>query len=324
MPSPNSTPATQRPDLAASLEEFDVVNDRNGFIGSKVMPKLDVMKQAGTFGRVPVEALLQNRETKRSPGSGYARGDFEWDTDSYATVEHGAEEPVDDREAEMYAEYFDAELLATVRARDVVLRNREKRIANAIFNATTFTSQKTTIVDEWDDYVNAIPVNDIEAAVKAVWNQCGLWANALIINRHVFRNLRLCKQVQDLLKYNGIVDVRPGAINEAILATLFDLDYIIVAGGTQNLANEAKAASFGKIWSDEYAMVARICTTQDIREPGLARSLFWDGDGGGNEEGTVETYRDETKRSNIVRVRQETMEKLMYVECGRLLDNVTT
>ena len=60
MPSPTSSLATQRPDLSASLEEFDAAMDRQGFIGQRVLPIFDVAVQAGNMGRIPIEQLLMN------------------------------------------------------------------------------------------------------------------------------------------------------------------------------------------------------------------------------------------------------------------------
>ena len=66
MPSPSSALSTQRPDLAASLEEFDLMMDAEGFIGHRVLAFQDVAKQSGKFGVIPIEQLLQAKETARA------------------------------------------------------------------------------------------------------------------------------------------------------------------------------------------------------------------------------------------------------------------
>ena len=53
----------------------------------------------------------------RQSGGSYGRGDYEFEDVYYATKEQGWEEPVDDRDAKMYADYFDAELVAASRGR---------------------------------------------------------------------------------------------------------------------------------------------------------------------------------------------------------------
>ena len=323
MPSPDTSLATLRPDLAGSFMEFDLEMNRRGFIASRVLPVVEVAKAAGLFGKVPIEQLLQSPEVARAPGSGYSRGKWTFTKDTFATVEYGEEEPIDDNEATMYAEFFDAEQIAAARAFNAVLLAAEIRASALLFDATAWASYTTTITEEWDTPASAVPMTDVETAVQAVWAACGLWPNALIINRKVFRNLRLCAQIRDWIKYAGITDPRPGAINEAVLAQVFDLPYIIVAGSAKNTAIEGQDASLASVWSDEYAMVARIAETNDIREPCVGRTMHWAEDGSAIG-GTVETYRDESVRSNIVRVRHQVDEKVLYVEAAHLLENVTT
>jgi len=323
MPSPTTALTTLRPDLA-SYFEFDLEMDRAGFIASEVMPVVEVASQAGVFGKIPVEQLLAERDTVRSPGSGYSRGRFTFTPATFACIENGAEEPVDDREAEMYAEYFDSELVATMRAFGAVLRNAELRVANAVFNATTWTSHTTAITNEWDDLTNAVPLTDVEAAVQSVYDASGLWPNALIINRKVFRNLRNCDQMIARIASSGAgFPTSAGLITAQQLAEAFDLEKVIVAGSSRNSAIEGQSATPVQIWSDEYAMVCKVATTGDMKEPCIGRTFHWSADGS-SIGGTVETYRDEPVRSNVVRVRHDVDEIVLHVEAGHLLSNATT
>lgn len=326
MPAPSSSLATLRPDLAGSLQEFDLAMDRAGFIAPRVLPVFETQVASGVFGRIPIEQLLQNRDTLRAPRSGYSRGNWQFTTDSYATKEYGAEEPVDDNEARMYASYFDVEAISAQRAFDAVLRDAERRVSALIFNATTWTgpSLTTGVTNEWDDYANATPIDDVEAAVRKVYANSGLWANALIINRLVFRNLRNCAKVIDRIVSSGAGSpAKPSDVTTQMLAQVFDLPYIIVAGGTENSANEGQAFSGSPVWSNEYAMVARVATGNDIAEPCLGRTFHWGADGS-VIGGTVESYRDEQVRGNVIRVRHQVHEKVLYTECGHLLSNITT
>lgn len=322
MPRPSSSLATLRPDLGGSMEEFDLAADRAGFIGLRVLPVFETALQAGNFGIIPIEQLLQSRDTARAPGSGYSRGSFKFEPATYGTKEHGAEEPIDDREAKMYANYFDAEVVSAQRARDVVLRNLEIRAAALVFNASTFSAHAVT--NEWDDAALATPITDVEASIRRIWAASGLWPNALIINRLVFRNLRNCAQIIDRIESSGAGSAtKPTDITAAMLAQCFDLDEIIVAGSPKNTADEGQAVAISPIWSGEYAMVARLMRSNDIREPGLGRTIHWGADG--SQIGTVmETYRDETIRGDVARARMDTDEKLFHIEAADLLSNITT
>jgi hypothetical protein len=269
-----------------------------------------------------LEQLLQQRDTKRAPGSGYARGNFTLDDSTYACEEHGAEEPIDDREAKMYAEYFDAENVAAQRAYNSVLRNAEKRVADAIFNTTTWTGASlTTDVSSvpWATIATAKPLTNVEAAVQKVYDGSGLWPNALVINKKVFRNLRNTPEVIDRIASSGAGDRNLASdVTLQMLAQAFDLDYVIVAGGSLNSAKEGQSASVSQIWSSTYAMVCRVAVGSDFREPCVGRTFHWGADGS-SVDGSFESYRDEVVRANVIRVRHDVDEVVLYAQAGHLL-----
>jgi hypothetical protein len=322
MPNPATSLATLRPDLAASFEAFDLEAEKAGYIARKVLPTVDVASQAGNFGKIPLEQLLQQRDTKRAPGSGYARGNFTFDDSTYACEEHGAEEPIDDREAKMYAEYFDAENVAAQRAYNSVLRNAEKRVADAIFNTTTWTGASlATDVSSvpWATIATAKPLTNVEAAVQKVYDGSGLWPNALVINKKVFRNLRNTPEVIDRIASSGAGDRNLASdVTLQMLAQAFDLDYVIVAGGSLNSAKEGQSASVSQIWSSTYAMVCRVAVGSDFREPCIGRTFHWGADGS-SVDGSFESYRDEVVRANVIRVRHDVDEVVLYAQAGHLL-----
>lgn len=321
MPAPSSSLATLRPDLAASFTQFDLAMDRQGFICQRVLPVMEVPSQAGNFGRIPLAQLLQARNVDRAPGGGYSRGNWTFDPMTYACQERGAEEPVDDREANMYANYFDMEQICAMRALDVTLRQQELRVAAQIFNTATWTGASLTAAGTavWSDAVNGVPITDVEVAVRKVYDNSGLWPNALVLSKKKFRDLRLSAQVKAAIAATGAgYPTRAQDITVAQLSAVFDLPYILVAGGTKNSATEGQTATPAQIWDTTKAMVCRVAETNDIREPCLGRMFHWGSDGS-SIGGTVETYRDETVRSDIVRCRHDVQEQVLYTQMGFLL-----
>ncbi|MBP99003.1 hypothetical protein CMK18_23885 [Candidatus Poribacteria bacterium] len=323
MPSPSTSLATHRPDLEASLEAFDLQANMNGFIANQVFPVLEVQNKAGIFGKIPLEQLLMNSETLRAPGSGYSRSNFTFTTDSFSCEEHGHEEPVDDAEAAMYRDFFDAELIATQRAMSAVMVNHEKRLADALFGSWGGTN--TAVTNEWNKADGTgVPVTDVNAAVNTIYNACGLWANALVVSKKVFRDLRDNAQVRDRIASSGAGDpTKAQDITINMLKAVFDLDYIFVGGGTKNSANEGQSASPAAIWDDEYAMVCKVATGNDVKEPCLGRTFHWAEDGSA-VGGMVESYRDEAIRSDVIRVRHDVQQKVLLTAAGQRLSNIST
>lgn len=328
MPNPNTSIAIPRPDLGGSMLEFDLEMDRRGFIGLRVAPVIEADKPSGQYGVIPLEEVLLNGNTERAPDGSYPRDDFEWNKDTFQTQEHGQEARVDDHNAAVYSEFWDWERLAGERARDRVVRGMEIAIADTIFNSTTWTGGDLTtgISNEWDSNhtSDAVPIDDVKSAKDKVFENTGLDANALIINRDVFENLRALDQIKDIIASSGAGDpTRARDITVQQLAQVFDLDFIIVAGGAQNTADQGQSASISRVWSSEYAMVAKIATTNNIEEPCIARTIHYGGDGS-MIGAAMESYRSEERRSDIVRARNERQIKVIYKECGHLLSNATT
>ena len=326
MPAPTETLGTLRPDLGASLMEIDLEMARAGFIATQVFPVIDVAVQNGNVGKIKLEQLLQTHETKRAPKAGYPRGDFKFGKFTFATEEHGWEDVVDARQAKIYREYFDAEVVSTRRAVDIVLRNAEKRVAAATFNTTTWTGAALTSAVSaaaWDN-ASGVPITDVDAAVLKVYAGTGLWPNAIVMSRKVFRVLRANAQI-----ITRVASVGAGSstlatnITVAQLAQAFDLQHIIIADSAKNTANTGQDRSISSVWSDDYVMVCRVAETGDIEEPCIGRTFHWAEDGS-SMGGTIETYDSAEVRGRVVRCRMETDEVVIYKELGHLITGIVT
>lgn len=324
--------AITRMDLSSTFHEFDLGMSRRGFIAPRTLRPRLVGVQAADIGKVPIEALLRTEDDSRAPGAGYRRGDFEFSKFSYATDEHGKEETLDDRTLAVFRDMLDAEMIHAARAEDVVMRNFEIAVAAALYDTAVWTGAAltTALTHEWDDKTNAVPIDDIEAGKRKVIEGSGLMPNALICNRKQLFGLRTCAQVVDLIKFSGKDD--PKNINAKMLAEIFDLEMVLVAGGDAIKATNKEGQSFAgsPIWGDEYAMLARVATTDDPKEPCVGRTFIWTGDGpgmpGSDTELAVlmEEYREENRRGSVIRARNDRDIVIMYAEAAHLLSNVTT
>jgi len=312
----------QRPDLGAIASEIMRDAGKAGFIGTRVLSIFNTAVQTGEYPLITRESMLKLPETKRAPKGKYNRGGWTFDLANFACQEYGWEEPVDDVEAKKYARYFDMETVCTRRALSIILRALEKRIADAVFNATTWTAVGVT--NEWDDATNADPLGDVNTGKKAIYDATGIVPNALITAYSTFLDLGVCDQVVDRIKYTNPA-VQRGEISTQLLAQFFGVDQVLVGNAVYDSANLGQDASISAIWSNEYAMLCRISSSMDLEEPSLGRTLIWTGDSGSGEDGVVvETYRDEGVRGDVIRARHQTDEVIICEDVGYLLENITT
>lgn len=310
----------RRPDIEGVLEEFDVQADRAGFVASRLLPVFNVAVDAGSYDYIALEELLQaHSNLDRAPGSSYQRTDFTWQQGTFATQELGIEIPIDDKMRNRYPN-FPMEVQSAKLARDIVLRNIEVAVATALINTDTFSS--SNVSNAWDVPASATPISDINAAMETMFEKNGIYPNTLLINEHVYRNLLACDQVKSNM--SGVRDVSQGKLNAVDLASAFGIDQVIVAGGAKNTAARGQSASISHIWGSDYAMLLK--TMEDSASPydiGVGRLLHYSADGSAIG-GTIETYRENAKRGDIVRCRVEATPKIYYSECGYLLGNITT
>jgi len=316
MPRPTSSTTVVRPDLADALFQHVELP----FIGTRIFPIFDTVQKSGGYPVIPTEALLKMpANLKRAPRAKYARGDWEFERGTYACEEYGFEEPVDDSEANAYAHYFDAEMVSGEIARNTLLRAQEKRILDILQDTGTFTP--TAITHEWDDGENATPIDDVNARKLAIYQATGVKANALIIAYSTFLDLGVCDQIVDRIKYTN-PSVQRGEIPANLLAQAFGLEEVIVADQVYDSEAEGQDTTISTLWSNEYAMVCRVARGPNLRQPCIGRTFLWTADS--PENATVESYREDPSRSDIIRVRQHTDEVTVMTACANLLSNITT
>lgn len=332
MPAPTPDTAIQRPDLGALVYEYLETGPAMGYIGMEVMPTFPVMEQTAGYSVMPQEALLKIFDTKRAMRGTYNRSDYEFENGFYATSENGWEEAVDDRERKLYANAFDADVVAVKRAVNHVLRGQEKRIADKVFNATNFTAN--SITHEWDDADNAVPLEDIETGKLSVRSACGMVPNTLIIAYSTFLNLRRSAQLIAQFGQN-FAGQDANRMTVSQLAGLLDIEKLLVGGAIYDSAKKGQSASIADLWSNEYAMLTVTSSSPDLTVPCIGRTFMWTEDSPGIS--TTEQYREEPRRSDIFRVRHDTDEAFIqskdedgtakstiYKSVSYLMDNITT
>ena len=303
MPSPKGALATLRPDLGLAMQEFDLVANASKMVGLQVAPVLEAQEKAGNWGSVKMEELLATVADDRASGQRYNQSDFAApDVSTFNCTDHGIEGAVDDDDSAQFGEYFDTELLVAQRNRNIILTNLEKAVA-ALVAATSYTSTVT----DWTNKSTGTPIADTTTAKNTFILQAGIAPNALIINELDYNLMRNSAEMIDRVKYSGIQDVNLRNITAAAVAQALDIEQIIICGAIYNTANPGAATAAGTptlatIWPQGYASLVRIAKSADPKEPGFARTIHWGEDGSTIGAG-IESYRDESRRSNMVRCR---------------------
>lgn len=324
MPRPTSSTTFHRPDLGALAYEYAMEASLRGFIADLVLPVFETQEKTADYPIIPTEAILKiPHNIKRAPKSGYARDDFQFENGTFACEEYGFEQPVDESEAALYRRFFDAEVIGAKRATNILLRAREKRAADLLFNPTTFAGYTNNVLQEWDKPNDATPLSDVRAAKQAIRGRTGLAANGMVISRTVFDNVIVSAQFLKHVEQTRAVLLDNFETQKNLLAQFFGVDTLYVGNAVIDSAKKGKASVIADLWDDEYCLVGVFAKTpMDLSEPCVGRSFLWVPESPGII--TTETYREESKRSDIIRVRHTMDEVTMFVAAGQLLGNITT
>ena len=336
MSSPSN--AITRLDLSLSFSEFNAALNRKKFIGHLVFPPLSVGVQNNTFRKIKAEHLMPPIEdTKRAPKGTYKRDDFEWGTDSYATDEHGVEEPTDDRQLKMYPEVT-AEAINRDRCVTRIAQAYENTAATLAFDTAYFTGSYTQALSsatngfagvKWNVPATAKPIEDMDAARKLFKTNSGHSPNALAIAEESLLYILRSAEVMDVIRYSGQLDSL--VVQKLIpqLAEVFRLEKIVVADSPmKNTAGHGAAATFTRIWGSDKALLFRYDDGPDLEnpEPSLGRTIMWSEESGplpgSDGEGMgvlVEEYREEQRRGGIIRGRTDYVIKRLHKPAGLLL-----
>jgi hypothetical protein len=339
----NPSTAIQRTDLAMSRNEFSAYLNRKKFIGHLVFPFLAVGLQNSEFRVLPAEALITPIEdTERKMKAGYNRDDYEWDTDSYATVEHGVEEVVDDRELLLYGE-FNAEDISRERAVNRIAQRYEYLAAAAAFDTAYFTGNYTIDVDatvdlgrsgaKWSVKASADPVADLDVARDQFITNCGHAPNALVLEETDLRYCLRTDRIENLVKYTGTLDMMTIRKLVPQLQEVFRLDKVIIAESpVKNTAGRGQTPTFSRMWGTGKGLLCRIDDgpSLDTIEPSLGRTIAWSPETGSlpgaDSDGIgvfVEEYREEARRGGVIRARTDYIIKRLHKPAGLLLTNLS-
>lgn len=297
-----------RLELGAALLEF--IQEDNDFIGTKIFPVFKSQEKKANFPAITRETLTQVAKTERAPNGSYNRGSMGAKDKLFNCVEHGFEMPLDDSFRALFEKDFDAELAVTKGAGMILLRNQEQRIADKLFNTTTFSGSalytNASSTAPWATETSNI-IKTVRAAKAAVRKNCGLKPNALIMSE---TNLERALGNKDIVgRLSGALAATDVVVRQK-LAEIFDVRFVFVAKSVKNTSAEGKDFSGADIWSSDYVMVAVVAEDgQDLTQPSVGRTFLWVKDC--PENVSIEQYRDDPIRSDVFRARSFTDEYLI-------------
>jgi len=314
MPRPSQN-AVFRPELAVLAYAYALAASQRGFIGLNVFPVFEVGLQASVYPVIPAEAFLKLYETKRTARSSYGRSDFEFDDGEYFCRENGWEELIDDSERKLYKRFFDAEIVATQRVIDVILRKQEKRIADKATDTAKLPHGAAT--KKWNDPAASMR-DDAKRVIKLMRDTIGLTPDCCCLSWDDFQNALVAPELKDYLKYTNTYLTDTIEVQKRVLAQYLGIGMVHVGNAIFDSAKKGQKLSPADIWpTGKAAFCVTGSNAMDLKEPCLGRTFLWTEDA--PENLVTESYREEQSRSDVIRARQNTDECYVFEGAGYVL-----
>lgn len=285
----------------------------NQYIGYKLFPVLSVAEQAAGYFVFKAENMINiPKLIARAPAAPYSRGKFSLDNAVFATRDYGHEEAVDDRERKKYRFAIDADTAAVTRCMRVVLVNQEERVRALACDTTKVAN--SAVNTQWDA-ANSDPIGDVKAAREVIRINCGFRPNTMTITEPTFNILAEHPKVLDKIKYT-----QRAIVTEELLAAVFEVQNLLVARTVANASNEGQPVTPADIWG-KICLLSYTDASPDLKVPTFGRVFSWAEEVGADGV-IVESYRDDTNRADIHRVRNDADEELVAPGAGYLLTSV--
>jgi hypothetical protein len=293
----------------AVLTSISIAYVNAGFVADLVMPRVKVKKESNLFYKYGREKF-RIPETLRAVKTEYKRVDWTVTTDTYQCHEYGLEEPIDDRERDNADDPLDLDIDTTEYVSDLVMLDREKRVADLLTTAANFTNTDTLAgVEQWSDYTNSDPIDDVEVAKNAINAAIGLDPNVMVMSREVYLKLKHHPQILERIKYS-----QKGIISVDLLKAIFEIENIWIAFSLYDTALEGQTPSLSRIWG-KHVLLAYITPRPGIKKMSLGYSF-------NTRKRQTENYREEKIKSDVIRVSEVIDEKLVMETAGYLYRSV--
>jgi len=283
-------------------------NDR--FLWDKIAPVKETPLQTGTIPTYTRDFWFRRQEgAERAPESPYTRVGYGVSTATYTAIEYGFEKLVDDvvRSASQLPDNLDA--LATAFVTNLLQLELEKLAAAEFFAASKWGTDTTLSgVNQWSDFANSDPIKDVDTAKRTIRRATGA-TNMFkgFIGALGWEKLKEHPLILDKYKHTQV-----GVMTEALVAGVLGLDELVVGDSVENTAKEGATYIGADIWTDN--IIIAVTNNPGLMVPNGGVSFVWNERG--NVPWAVESYREEEKRSDVVRAFTHYVAKVVSSEHG--------
>lgn len=284
-------------------------------IADQLAPRVPVAQETGLFFQYTKDSLTLPA-TVRANGAAANETTFYLSTGTYSLNMHSLKELVTDRDRSNADPAIRLDADVTENLTEKILIRKEVDLATIITTAANWANQTSlTSTFAWSANTTlSNPISFVDSAASTVALHSGKVANTVVINHPTFMAAKEHISVVDRIKYTS-----PDSVTAPMLAKLFNVDRLLVAGGIYNTAQELVYTTTADswIWTD-MCFVAYIAPSPSLRTPSALYQLTK------NEFGNpfmVKKWREEERGGDFVEVSTMYQHKVVASDAAYLIIN---
>jgi hypothetical protein len=245
----SQTPFPVQPELTAVAI---AVKNAKG-IADAVSPRVPVGTKSFKYTKFTESEEFTLPETRVGRKSKPNEVEFTGTETTESCEDYGLDDPIPQDDIDQAAPNHNPVSRAVEGVTNLILLDREKRVADAVFALGSYASTHRTTLSgtgQWSDFTNSNPITDILNGLDVPIMR----PNIGVIGRAAFTKLAQHPKVVKAMHGN---DGGEGVVTRQYLAQLFELDEVLVGEGWINTAKRGQTPTYVRVWGKHMALLRR-------------------------------------------------------------------
>lgn len=242
------------------LSNISVAYQNEEYVAEKILPVVKVARSSGKYFSYDTAKF---RRVISLRGMGAETKEVEYglsQSTAFLVKEHTLKEIVPDELVEQAVKPLDPMMDASENVTERLLVEKKYDLAVYMQSTTNLTNNTTLSgTDQWSDYANSDPIGDVKDGKAAIHALIFKEPNTLVLGKQVYDKLVDHPNIIDRIKYSAL-----GVATPDLLARIFDVKSVIIAGAGYESATEGQDSSMAYIWG-KYAWLLYIASRMSTR-----------------------------------------------------------
>lgn len=292
------------------------VTDDTQFVSLKVLPPAPLKVPTGHVPKIEIATgnLMRASRKGRAPGSDFDRWQSGITAYNITLVQIAEEVSLPDEQTLVYEDYFAFESFYAQEASNRLLRGHEIDGEVALFNTSTFDEVNGTVAYSAANIATITPTLDLITAIRRVKAR-GERPNTILFPGTIYDRVRQSADMKSFIAGS----VNPGAIvtPDTIQAAFssMGIKQVLIAEAYVNQSQDGTNNSINPIYPLTDIFVGN-AGSGALQTGGVGRTFYWEKEGALLN---ISSYRDEPKKSNVIRAMKTTLCGITNARAGTLV-----